>query len=102
MRLLTTLPDLDDTRVILDELPHRFPAQAPQFRKIAHAVVFFGEARVTRNVLHFQGECRPAHVLNWSLAQLLCVHSRLHCGEMMSHLLVEDRRTQMNRHSNWR
>lgn len=76
MRLLSTLPNLDDSGFILDELAYRFPAQPPSFREFSDFVVLLGEAAGVEGGGVIDNRQEMKHTLYW-LAVECCTHDCL-------------------------
>lgn len=76
MRLLSPLPNLDDSGFILDELAHRLPAQPPSFREFSDSVVLLGEATGVEGAGGIDNRPEMKHTLYW-LAVECCTHNCL-------------------------
>lgn len=65
MRLLSALPNLDDSGFIFDELAYGPPAQPPSFREFSDSVVLLGEGAGVEGagVIDYRPEMK--HTLYW-------------------------------------
>jgi hypothetical protein len=76
MRLLSALPNLDDSGFILDELAYSLPAQPPSFREFSDSVVLLGEAAGVEGAGVVDNRPEMKHTLYW-LAVECCTHDCL-------------------------
>lgn len=65
MRFFSALPNLDDSRFILDELAYRLPAQPPSFCELSDSVVLLGEAAGVEGAGGIDNRPEMKHTLYW-------------------------------------
>lgn len=70
MHLFSSHANLDDTGIVLDELSHGFPPQAPHARKLADAVVLLEGIAIWQSLHSLPYQAEPRYQLLLDLAAL--------------------------------